>query len=94
MNTPASLTCEEVFKRLDDYLDRELAPEEVVLVNEHLESCVACASEYRFERTVLDAVRSRLRRLAVPAELVTRLVARLDAELPAGGSRDTPPERA
>ncbi|MGH7561766.1 MAG: zf-HC2 domain-containing protein, partial [Gemmatimonadales bacterium] len=27
--------CEEVFRRLDDYLDRELSGEEIALVREH-----------------------------------------------------------
>jgi len=70
-------TCEEVFERLDDYLDRELTGEEMRLVREHLETCAQCASEYRFEAAVLNGVKSKLRRLAVPSDLMARISARL-----------------
>jgi mycothiol system anti-sigma-R factor len=62
-------TCEEVFRRMDEYLDRELAPNEVALVRVHLETCAACAEEYAFEEGVLTTLKAKLRRTAVPAEL-------------------------
>jgi anti-sigma factor (TIGR02949 family) len=71
------LSCEETFRRLDDFVDRELSPEEMARVREHLESCAACAGEYRFEAEVLDAVRSKLRRIAVPGDLIRRISERL-----------------
>ncbi len=49
MNVPDRLTCEEVFARLDDYVDRELSAEEARLVEEHCAVCDVCAREYRFE---------------------------------------------
>lgn len=84
MHPPDRFTCEEVFARLDDYLDRELTAEEMRLVREHLATCAACASEYRFEAGVLEGVREKLRRLAVPAGLMERISARIEAE--GGGS--------
>ena len=30
------MSCEEAFRRLDDYLDRELSPDEMRQVEEHL----------------------------------------------------------
>ncbi|HEY7681804.1 MAG TPA: zf-HC2 domain-containing protein [Gemmatimonadales bacterium] len=80
MHPPDRFTCEEVFARLDDYLDRELDQEEIRLVREHLETCAACASEYKFEAGVLDGVREKLRRLAVPDGLMGRITARLAAD--------------
>lgn len=80
MHPPDRFTCEEVFARLDDYLDRELTAEEMRLVREHLATCAACASEYRFEAGVLEGVREKLRRLAVPADLMARISARIAAE--------------
>jgi len=65
--------CREVFRRLDDYLDRELTPAEIVLVERHLEVCAVCAREFRFEATVLDHVRGKVRRLSVPAGLYARV---------------------
>ena len=70
-------TCEQVFRRMDEYLDRELAPREVDKVRAHLETCAACAQEYAFEASVLSAVRAKLRRLAVPGELRQRIARRL-----------------
>ena len=49
-------TCEEAFRRLDDYLDRELSAEEMTLVREHLEICAGCAREFNFEESVLRGV--------------------------------------
>ena len=67
-------TCEEAFRRLDDYLDRELSAEETVLVNEHLEICAGCAREFNFESSVLRGVRAKLRQIDVPASLQTRIL--------------------
>lgn len=77
-----AMTCREVFRRLDDYLDRELSAEEVLRVREHLETCAVCAAEHRFERCVLDSVKEKVRRLPVPPELgarVERAIARARA---------------
>lgn len=73
-------TCEEVFSRLDDYLDRELTAEETRRVREHLETCAACAGEHRFEAGVLDGVRQKLRRLAIPPDLMAKIAARIAEE--------------
>lgn len=70
-------TCEQVFRRMDDYLDRELAPNEVAKVRAHLDTCAACAQEYVFEESVLRTVRAKLRRLAIPGELRQRIARRL-----------------
>ncbi len=77
---PDRFTCEEVFARLDDYLDRELTAEELQLVRKHLETCAACAAEYRFESGVLQDVRAKLQRLSVPEGLMARIAARIAAE--------------
>lgn len=85
MHSPDRFTCEEVFARLDDYLDRELTPEEMRLVKEHLATCAACASEHRFESGVLQGVREKLSRLSVPPDLMARISARIAAERPVNG---------
>ena len=66
---PDRYTCEEMFRRLDDYLDRELSPEETRSVEAHLEICALCATEFAFEAGVLKEVRKKLRRIEVPASL-------------------------
>jgi len=65
--------CEETFSRFDDYLDRELTPEEIRLVEEHLEHCDRCSRELRFEENVLREVRAKVRRLAAPSGLLDRI---------------------
>jgi anti-sigma factor (TIGR02949 family) len=72
------MNCNEAFRRLDDYLDRELSPEEMKLVREHLEACAMCAAEFRFERSVIDEVRAKLKRLDVCPDLAERIAKALD----------------
>ena len=80
-------TCEDVFERLDDYLDRELSPEEMALVRAHLDTCAQCASEHRFEVRVLDDVRSKLRRIRVPEYLLDKVSRIIDRVKKAEGGR-------
>lgn len=68
------LTCAEVFRRLDDYLDRELSPREMQLVKAHLEICEACASEYVFEAEVLNQVRAKVQRIDLPSGLRAKVM--------------------
>ena len=73
-------TCEEAFRRLDDYLDRELTPEETTLVQEHLEICAGCAREFNFEASVLHGVREKLRQIELPPSLQARILGALQGE--------------
>jgi len=73
-------TCEEAFRRLDDYLDRELSSEETVVVREHLEICVGCARGFNFAASVLKGVREKLRQIDVPESLQLRILSVLDRD--------------
>jgi anti-sigma factor (TIGR02949 family) len=73
-------SCDEVLRRLDDYVDRALTESELRRVDDHLAGCLACASAARFERSLLDGIRVRLQRLAIPAELRTAIHIRLMSE--------------
>ena len=66
-------SCEEMLRRLDDYLDRELTRAELGLVEEHLQDCEACAREFGFEASVVRAVRAKLRDVQVPETLLGRV---------------------
>jgi len=77
MTSLSPLTCAEVFARLDDYVDRELSVAEQQQVEAHLAVCAACTREYRFEASVLEALKAKLRRIAVPPGLVARVTAAL-----------------
>lgn len=80
MTDRPGLTCTEVFNRLDDYLDRNLSAEEVALVARHLDDCAVCAREYRFEASVLECLKTRLRRIDIPPHLLSSVLLRLQAE--------------
>jgi len=75
-------TCEEAFRRLDDFLDRRLSPEETKLVEQHLEICDACTREFSFEASVLNGVRRKLRHLEAPTDLLGRVLAQLKQPRP------------
>ncbi len=77
-------TCEEAFRKLDDYLDRRLSPTETGLVEEHLRTCEACTREFTFEASVLAAVRRKLERVEAPPDLLARISERI-----ARAARDT-----
>ncbi len=71
-------TCEDAFRRLDDYLDRELTEREIAKIEEHLRYCAVCASEYRFEASVLCCVKEKVRRLKAPPDLLARVLSGLE----------------
>ena len=71
------MACEAAFRRLDDYLDRQLSSDEMRLVEEHLHICEACTREFTFEASVLDGVRRKLKSLEMPPDLLARIAARL-----------------
>jgi anti-sigma factor (TIGR02949 family) len=69
--------CEEAFRRLDDFLDRRLTPEEMRIIEEHLDVCAWCTREFNFEASVLFGVKRKLRQLEAPPDLVSRILAQL-----------------
>jgi mycothiol system anti-sigma-R factor len=73
MTRPPTYSCREAFSRVDDYVDRELTPEETALVAEHLETCGMCAREFAFEQFVLERARQKLARIDVPESLKDRI---------------------
>lgn len=73
-------TCEEAFRRLDDYLDRELSPDAMALVREHLEICASCAREFNFESSILKGVREKLHQIEIPVDIQSRIALALAAE--------------
>jgi anti-sigma factor (TIGR02949 family) len=73
-------TCEEAFRRIDDYLDRELSPAEMAREHEHLELSEGCAREFRFEESLLSGVKRTLRKIDVPEGLQARLLSVLERE--------------
>ena len=77
--------CEEAFRRLDDFLDRRLTPEEMRIIEEHLEVCAWCTREFNFEASVLFGVKRKLRQLDAPPDLVSRILGQLPSTPDAKG---------
>ncbi len=71
------MTCESAFRRLDDFLDRQLSADEMRLVEEHLHICAACTQEFTFEASVLAGVRRKLQSIEAPPDLLERISAEL-----------------
>jgi anti-sigma factor (TIGR02949 family) len=71
------MTCESAFRRLDDFLDRQLNAEETRLVEAHLHICEACTREFAFEASVLAGVRRKLQTLSAPPDLLARIGAQI-----------------
>lgn len=77
--THREFDCKETFRRLDDYVDRELAPGELSKVEEHLAACAMCAEEFQVERGLLEGIRDKVRRIKAPAGLLKKIEDRLRA---------------
>jgi len=77
-------TCEEAFRRLDDFLDRALSDSEREKVLEHLETCASCTSEFSFESSVVEGVKRKMRHIEIPSDVLSRLTSTI-----ARASRDS-----
>jgi anti-sigma factor (TIGR02949 family) len=74
------IDCDEAMASLHDYLKRELTPDLVLEVRQHLERCRECFSHARFEENFLLMLETRARRETCPGELRARILAALRAE--------------
>jgi anti-sigma factor (TIGR02949 family) len=70
-------TCEEAFRLMDDFVDRELDADERARVAEHLDGCAGCADMFRHEAEFLQHIREHLQHVRIPPELVTRVAQHL-----------------
>lgn len=66
-------SCEEALRRLNDYLDHELTPDERVVVIQHLEICKPCFKRFSFEQTLIVSLREKLTHLRAPETLRAKL---------------------
>ena len=79
-------TCKQLFKRLDDYIDRELNAKELKGIERHLRMCRHCARRFQFEASVLRDLKDKLRRIQAPKGMVQRVHEALLQEEPPGRS--------
>lgn len=71
------MRCEDVLTRLWEYLDQELAPEEVDVVRAHLRGCPRCHPAYCCDRAFLALLARQRSRCSAPLALMTSLRAGL-----------------
>lgn len=75
MDSSERETCEEFVRALPDFLDDRASPAEEARHRAHLDTCERCFRKYRFERSLIDAIRSRLQTAALPVDFQRRLLA-------------------
>lgn len=80
MDARDDYSCAQVVRRLDDYVDRELAPQEIAAVERHLLDCEICAREFRLEAGALRSIRATLRRIQLPPGAEARVWRALSRE--------------
>lgn len=79
MSEHEKCSCQEAFENLDDFLCRELTPEEIERVEAHLCECIECAEFYKFEGRMLECVKKKVAKISLPPELAQRIQSALDA---------------
>lgn len=73
-------SCEEAVKRLNEYLDHEMTPEERVVVLKHLEICRPCLARFSFEQHLIVTLRRNVSLLCLPPGVREKLFALLREE--------------
>lgn len=84
------LNCKETLSRLDDYLDRELSPQDVKLVERHLRICHHCSQIYATEASFLVELKDKVQRVDTEDAQVTALLNRIKSALPKATSDEAP----
>ena len=72
--------CAGMIRRLGEYVDRSLSPRERRQVETHLNRCLGCEAQFRFEAALLRLIRERLRRIDIPHDLWENVIRRLADE--------------
>ena len=76
----SGVDCAKAMAHLDDYIKRELTPELMVEVRQHLHRCRPCFKHARFEENFLLMLETRAGRQTCPEKLRARILALLRAE--------------
>lgn len=76
----SGVDCVQALAHLDDYLKRELTPELMVEVRQHLDHCRDCFKQARFEENFLAMLESRAARETCPQKLRARILAMIRGE--------------
>lgn len=63
------LDCMQATARLHLYIDRELTPEEITVVQQHLEACSHCDCRFHFDLQIKKLIHERCSIAKAPAHL-------------------------
>lgn len=66
--------CQEAVKRLTEYLDHELRPDEEAQLQRHLQKCGGCFAKFHFEETLLRTIRERVESVRAPGALREKIL--------------------
>lgn len=66
--------CREAVKKLTEYLDHELRPDEAEKVQQHLQECQGCFARFHFEETLLRTIRERAQAITAPGGLREKIL--------------------
>jgi anti-sigma factor RsiW len=61
--------CQEALERLDEYVDRELTPDENRKVRQHLKICHQCARKFAFEEEFVAGMRGKIAQVVPSPDL-------------------------
>ena len=73
--------CRAVLERLYLYLDGEIAGEDCLVIQVHLEECNGCLHRYGFERDFKELIHRKCREGSMPGDLADRIRANIRAAL-------------
>ena len=68
------MNCVETVARLHLYLDRELSDEEIIIVQQHLESCKQCDCRFHFDMHIKRLIHERCAVERAPDHLSERVM--------------------
>lgn len=74
---PVSGSCRLMMSQLDDYLDRELTPQDCEVIDRHLEKCDRCRGELAARTTLQNLLKRTLERIPCPEHLRDRIMGHL-----------------
>jgi anti-sigma factor (TIGR02949 family) len=90
VNRPEMIPCDQVIRRLWEYVDGELEPESAAALRAHLDMCSRCLPQYDFQKAY-RAFALRTANQAVPPHVRRRV---FDAILAEEAGADPPAPRA
>jgi mycothiol system anti-sigma-R factor len=77
--------CQEALREIERFLDGELEPGLRAFVDHHLSSCSPCTQRVEFRVHLKEMISSSCRRDSMPPDLLRRVQALLQTDLPPPG---------